>query len=256
MVSAVKKTGAQVCTTTNGMLLDDQNITRLTASGIDMVAFSLAGIEEKNDHVRKGTQTKKVLQAVSELHTRKTALRIDYPRVNIAYLLLRSHLDEIDGIVPMLQGKGLNNVIISTLDFAPARELEDECLIPRTRREYGELKLILDRLVENGKRAGLTIRYLLTSPDSQTRSCPENIERALFVSADGAVSPCAFANIPGSGLYWRDGTGHVYNRMLFGSLRDTSLPVIWMGRRYSEFRNSFADSPVTFCRKCPKYSSL
>lgn len=253
MVSTAKRAGAQVGTTSNGMLLNDQNIDRLIASGIDTVALSLAGTEEKNDRIRSGTQIRKVLQAAAQLHLRKTALRTDSPKVNVAYLLLRSQLADIEGIIPMFQGKGLNNIIISTLDFVPGPELEGESLIPRTESEYNEIKLILDRLVRDGERAGLSIHYQLASPEPQVPGCPENVERALFISADGSVSPCAFTNIPASGLYWREGKGCAYNRMLFGSIKDSSVPVIWLSRRYSEFRNSFTASPEAFCRTCPKY---
>lgn len=253
IVARVKKAGCKVGTTTNGMLLNYQEVRRLVASGIDHVAFSMTGIGENNDAVRKGTDFRKILQAISDLAVEKKALHVETPMVNVAYLLLRSHLSDIDNIVPMLAGLGIQHVIINTLDFVPGTNLQKEQLIPQDEREYRELKTILDRLVTAGKQAGLTISYRLVSPGKRTGNCTENIERSLFVSADGVVSPCVFTNIPAfEALHMIRGYEHEYRPVTFGTVAETSMPAIWLSRRYTAFRDSFDSMLHPFCQECPK----
>ena len=253
IVARVKKAGCKVGTTTNGMLLNRQEINRLVASGIDRVAFSLTGIGEKNDTVRKGTDFRKILQAISDLTAEKKALHVETPMVNVAYLLLRSHLSDIDDIVPILAELGIQHVIISTLDFVPCKDLQKEQLMPRDEREYRELKSFLDRLVMAGKQAGLSISYRLVSPGKRNGNCTENIERSLFVSADGSVSPCVFTNIPAfEALHMIRGCEHEYRQLTFGTVAETSIPAIWLSRRYATFRDSFDSTLHPFCQECPK----
>jgi MoaA/NifB/PqqE/SkfB family radical SAM enzyme len=253
IVARVKKAGCKVGTTTNGMLLNRQEISRLVACGIDHVGFSLTGIGENNNKVRKGTDFGKILQTISDLSIEKKALHVETPVINVAYLLLRSHLSDIDNIVPMLAGQGIQQVIISTLDFVPSKDLQKELLMPQDESEYRELKSLLDRLVTAGKQVGLRISYRLVFPEKRNGICTENVERALFVSADGTVSPCVFTNIPVfEAFHMAGGCEQQYRRLTFGTVTETSVPAIWFSRNYTTFRDSFDSTLLPFCQECPK----
>jgi len=253
MVGRAQKTGCRVSTATNGMLLDRENITRLVAGGMDHLAFSLAGIGARNDEVRRGTKFETILRAIDEVAAVKKELRTDSPAVNVAYLLLRSDLSSLPEIVPALEGRGIENLIVSLLDFVPGRDLESERITPKNETEYRELKLKLDRLVEGGKRAGLSVHYRLADPGKRNRACTENIGRALVVSADGAVSPCVFTNIPASGVsHIVEGCDEIYERLSFGNLSEDRLSSIWRNVRYADFRKSFRRTLSPRCQRCPK----
>jgi radical SAM protein with 4Fe4S-binding SPASM domain len=253
MIALARKAGCVVSTTTNGTLLDRENINRLVASGIDHVAFSLAGIGSENDGIRRGTEYATILRSIADVAAAKEELHSDTPAVNVAYLLMRSGLSSLEEIVPALEGRGIENVIVSTLDFVPARDLEGERITPKNQSEYRELKGKLDGLVEEGKRAGLTVLYRLADPAKKNRTCTENIGRALVVSADGAVSPCVFTNIPASGVsHVVEGCDEIYERLTFGNLSEESLSSIWRGERYAAFRRSFRKTLNPRCRRCPK----
>jgi MoaA/NifB/PqqE/SkfB family radical SAM enzyme len=257
IVARVKKAGCKVGTTTNGMMLDRPAISRFIESGIDHVTFSLTGIGEENNRVRKGTEFSRILQTISDLVAEKKALQIKTPMVNVAYLLFRSHLPDIGKIAPVLAGIGIQQVIISTLDFIPDKGLQKECLVPRDESEYQELKFLLDQLVRDEERAGLSIHCRLVSPAKGNRICMENAERALFVSADGAVSPCVFANIPVSGASCMIGEReHMYRRYTFGNVADESIPAMWWSKPYTAFRDSFDSTPHPLCRECQKLSPI
>jgi MoaA/NifB/PqqE/SkfB family radical SAM enzyme len=253
MIAHVKKTGCKVGTTTNGMLLDRQGIDRLVKSGIDHVAFSMAGIGEKNDLARNGTKFSQILQSISDLAAQKKALRVETPAISIAYLLLRSHLPDIVKIVPALAGLGIQQVVISTLDFVPHKNLWNERLSPSNHGEYQELKSLFDELVGEAEKKGLGLSYHLISPDTKGRVCMENPRRALFVSSDGSVSPCVFTNIPAPGLsHTVEGEEREYQKLTFGCVSEEWLPTIWKSPYYREFRRFFESRPNPLCLRCPK----
>ena len=257
LVARIKKAGCRVGTTTNGMLLDRREIGKLVACGIDYVAFSLTGIGSKNDAVRKGTSFEKVVEAIAGIAAGKKALGVETPAVNVAYLLLRSDLPNICNIVPALAGLGIQQVVVSTLDFVPGGELREEQLIPRDEAENRELKSVLGRLAAAGKRSGLNVSCRLASPDAGGSVCTENPGASLFVSADGNVSPCVFTNIPVSeASHIAGGREQEYLPLTFGTVNEKSVPVIWLGSRYRAFRDSFGSEPRPGCLACPKLREI
>ena len=52
MLQIAKDAGCMVGTTTNGTLLTREIIEKMVSQGIDVVGFSLAGVDEKNDRIR------------------------------------------------------------------------------------------------------------------------------------------------------------------------------------------------------------
>ena len=253
MIVLAKKTGCKVGTTTNGMLLNRRRIDQLVKSGIDHVAFSLTGIGEKNDQVRHGTQFSRILQAVSDLAAQKKALRVETPTISVAYLLLRSHLPDIDKIVPALAETGTQQVVISILDFVTHKNLWNERLTPANQAQYQELKSLFDKLEREAEKKGLGLFCNLVLPSAEGRVCTENSRRALFVSSDGSVSPCVFTNIPATGSFYKVGSEESeYKKLTFGCIADESLPAIWKSPDYREFRKFFASRPHPLCQSCPK----
>lgn len=250
VVGLAKKAGCRVTTATNGTRVDREMAVRLVASGIDDVAFSLAGIHEENDRIRRGTSLAAILQAIEWIAAAKKERRSDTPAVNVAYMLLRSQASSLHEIVPALEGRGIENLVISTLDFVPSRDLAGEQVLPASEGEWLQWKSRLDGLVDKGRRAGLSIHYRLAKPGSVNRTCTENTARALVVSADGEVSPCVFANISASGVSRIvEGREEGCERLSFGNLAHASLSSIWRSDRYAAFRRS---GRFAFCRGCPK----
>lgn len=254
MVSMAKDAGCQVGTTTNGMLLDDGKIRRLVESGLDLVAFSLAGVGEHHEVCRRGTSFTAVVAAIQTLNRAKADLGRAKPAINIAYMLLRSGLPDLEKLPTALQGLGVDQVVISTLDFVASRELAKEALSPGTDQEYTALKSQLAGLVEQGKGCGLDFHFHLNPPGRRRQACTENMQRALVVAADGAVSPCVFTNLPVSGVnYVANGIERPYRRLTFGNIKEMGLPAIWSQKAYAQFRRSFYEGRLAApCQSCPK----
>jgi MoaA/NifB/PqqE/SkfB family radical SAM enzyme len=254
MVAMAKNAGCRVGTTTNGMLLDDGQIRRLVECGLDLVAFSLAGVDGDNDIRRRGTRLDHVLSVIETLNRTKENLGSLKPAIHIAYMLLRSGLQDLERLPATFKGLGVSQVVISTLDFVPHRDLAGETLLPEKTREYEELKAQLGELAEVSKSYQLKIHYQLKEPGARRLICPENVERALFVGAAGAVSPCVYANLPVSGVdFMAKGLEQPYRPLTFGNLNALSLAAIWGDQAYANFRRSFYTGvPRGLCQSCPK----
>lgn len=253
MIALAKTAGCRVGTTTNGMLLDTQGINRLVRSGIDHVAFSLTGIGEKNDLARRGTQFTQIVQAIADLAGQKKALRAATPTISIAYLLLRSHLQDMSKLVPALAGSGAEQVVISTLDFVSHKSLSGERLVPANLTQYRELEFLFDKLEGEAEKKDISLFYNLVLPNTAGSACTENPRRALFISSDGSVSPCVFSNIPAKDtMHIGIGEEDEYQALTFGCVADESLPVIWKRPSYRAFRKHFGVQPYALCDNCPK----
>jgi MoaA/NifB/PqqE/SkfB family radical SAM enzyme len=252
MVALAKEAGCRVGTTTNGMLLDTRKTYALVKSGLDVIAFSLAGIKERNDAVRQGTSFAQVLSAIEALNRVKEAFGSATPAIHIAYMLLRSGLKDLEHLPRELKGLGLSQVVLSTLDFVPALDLEDEAL-PADAGEAAELRARLAELADLGRHYGLEISYRLPA-GGRTPMCPEQVQTSLVVGVDGAVSPCVYTNLPVSrATYAAHGTHQVYLPLTFGNVREEGLDAIWRKPEYAGFRRSFYTGRlITPCQHCRK----
>jgi MoaA/NifB/PqqE/SkfB family radical SAM enzyme len=241
--AVARSAGCRVSTSTNGMLLDEAKLWQLIASGIDTVAFSLAGVETTHDRCRPGTRFDKVLEAVRNLNRLKAEAKAATPKIHLAYMLLRSGLPDLERLPQVLEGLGVNQVVISTLDFVPTRDLAGESFLDADQATYEDLDARLQEL---------TVHYHLTAPGPRKLLCPENPQAALVVAADGSVSPCVFTNLPVSRVTYRGRSGELpYLPLTFGNLLEDGLEVIWRRRAYANFRRTFFTGRLaTSCRQC------
>ncbi|MGO0121689.1 radical SAM protein [Desulfothermobacter acidiphilus] len=250
----IRATGSQVGFTTNGMLLNREKMESILDLGIYVVAFSLAGLEH-NDQIRQGTRLEEVLRHLHALATLREQRGSKLPRLHIAYMLLRSGLEELPQVPPLLSRHGADEMVISTLDFVPTPELSGEALIPRDKKELGRIKKILQQTIKAGRRSGLAVHYHLPYPWKHNLYCTENVLRAAFIGVKGTVSPCTFTNLPvtTNPTFARQGEKVTYEPLILGDLRQSSWEEIWSSPLYQSFRASFRQKELfPPCRECPK----
>ena len=196
LTALAKTAGCRVSTTTNGTLLDNEKLRQVVASGLDLIAFSLTGLEEGHDRARPGTSFRQVLGAIQTLNRLKAAAGSATPQIHIAYLLLKSGLPDLEKLPQFLQGLGIQQAVISTLDFVPTRELAAETFPAGDPAAHAELQARLAAMAAMAGGGGVPVQYPLKPPGVRGLLCPENPLGALCVAADGAVSPCVFTNLP------------------------------------------------------------
>jgi MoaA/NifB/PqqE/SkfB family radical SAM enzyme len=253
-VSLAKQAGCRVGATTNATLLNESLITRIVESDMDVLAFSLAGIGALHDAWRQGTNFQQVLEAIRSLQACKRRLGKLTPHVHIAYMLLRSGLPDLERLPMALQGLGIGQVVISTLDLVAAPELAKESLAAISEPEGAEITRRLEELAAAGARSDLPIYYPHRSSPGRRPECPENVLRVAVVSTEGDVSPCVYTNLPASASdYYVKGKPHQIQSLFFGNLHDLSFQEIWRLPDYVKFRRSWQRGDLAdACRGCLK----
>lgn len=256
MVRLAKHAGCTVGATSNGMLLTPERIRRVMDAGLDILALSLAGTTSAvNDAARAGTSLAKVLENAALVQKIKAKQRSSTPVLHFAYMLLRSGLQDLRGLPQLMADHGVHEAVVSVLDFEPGEELSSEVVAPRNKDEQRELDALFTEVRDLAKDLGLTIHLPgFGAKDEEALVCSENIERALFVSADGEVSPCVYANVPVDRVeYARQGRAAFYHRVTFGNVATEILPKIWRKADYVRFREQLVQgNPAEICRNCPK----
>lgn len=255
MIRLAKSQGCCVTSTTNGNLIGDAEIEEIFSSGLDMLSFSLAGFGAVNDSVRNGTDSSHITATIRKIYLKKLALKRTTPRLHVSFLLLSSALSEIEKIPTQLAGIGVDQVVISTLDFLANTDLQAEAIRPVSRADYAWLCDELSRIAEKSRRAGLDVYYRIASPDDAGSVCSENVLKSIFLCSDGSIAPCAFSAIPVSRVSFCD--GHCkrkdYAPILFGSLKNKPFPFIWKSPGLRQFHSSFSDNKLMpLCSACPK----
>lgn len=254
MLKMAKDRGCRVGTTTGGMLFDDAKIEKLIKYGIDLLAFSLAGTGKVNDRIRCGTDLHFVLKVIADINLKKKKLKSSFPKIHIAYMLLRSGLVDLAKLPELLKDLGIEQVVITTLDFVADDSMQDEAVIPKDTAEFEEINSLLKSTKAKASEYGIELFYYITHPHIRNTFCTENIRRALFVSVDGEVSPCVFLNIPATHAYYRiNDQNHAYQAMTFGNINRQNLATIWRRNEYVDFRGSFElGRHPDFCKNCRK----
>jgi MoaA/NifB/PqqE/SkfB family radical SAM enzyme len=256
MAALAKDAGCRVGTTSNGMLLDPVKIRQTVALGLDFIALSLAGGSAPvHDHFRRGTSFHQILEVLDYFRRIKADLGSLTPEIHIAYLLLRSGWPDLERLPLVLEGFGVREVVISTLDFVPAGALSGEEVTAEGWGDYEEMRVRLQMVAAAGAARGLQIRHNLRPPGAGGPACTENPGRGLVVAADGGVSPCVFANLPPGISRFAGGRELSYQPLIFGNINRDSLEDIWHTKNYAAFREGFRAGKVpAHCRACAKIS--
>ncbi|MGD8881315.1 MAG: radical SAM protein [Desulfobacterales bacterium] len=255
MLKIAKAAGCMVGTTTNGTLLGRETIEKMVSEGLDVIGFSLAGVDEKNDRIRKGTRIKKVLECIEEIHRAKDKFGTDNPQIHIAYMLLRSGLDDLEKLPIFLGNTGAAQIVVSSLSYIVSPEMETESVLVCGKEEYLELK---DRLLEVKREAdnqGIDVHFHIVPPVQKKFCCSENIPRAVVVGSDGSLSPCVMKQIPvrGDNFYYANGKKNFQQNLSFGNVQTESLKTIWHRKEYRKVINKFRKREApSFCQSCLK----
>ena len=245
MAAQAKKAGCAVSTTTCGLGMDSQRAQEIVASGLDIVAFSLVGSDAASNAQRHGVDFDQVCRGIALLRAARDRGTGMYPAIHFAYLLLASNIEAVAGLPALMQRLGVDSAVISTLDYLAASSLIGEMFSPGDEEKIEQAAATLREAAVAADCLGLGFHYEHPRPATLGNSCRENIGRSLFVSADGSISPCVFANIPAVLAN--------PHRRIFGNIREKSPMAIWQSAEYRLFRQRLADGdpeqPCSTCRK-------
>jgi MoaA/NifB/PqqE/SkfB family radical SAM enzyme len=245
MAELARKAGCAVSTTTCGLCMNKEIARKLLASGIDIVAFSLAGTDAVSNAGRHGVDFDRVCAAIGLLQGMRRAAMAVHLEIHFAYLMLASDIEAVRGLPGLAHRLGVHAAVVSTLDFIAAPGFEVEAFRPHEAEKLAQAAAVLAEAGAEAKRLGVDFHWSLPRPDASGTGCRENIARSLYVAADGAVSPCVYVNVPVD----RDDP----DRRVFGNVNETDPLAIWESQAFRRFREGLADgAPDLPCRTCPK----
>ncbi|NPA40428.1 MAG: radical SAM protein [Thermodesulfobacteria bacterium] len=247
MISIAKKCGFVVGTTTSGISLKTEFLEKLIDSKIDILAFSLAGFQKRNDSIRVGTEYKKVLKIIETLIKIKEKVGSPTPKIHIAYMWLKSNYKDLKQVLSDLKLLDISQVVIHTLSFVTKKELEKEVIYPEP-----EILDFVKELSFTYSSEEPWIYIYLPKVGVPLSKCPENIEHACFISADGKVAPCVFHQIPVTEpvTYYFTGKELTYFPFDFGNIIKEDIYTLWSKKHYKNFRKSFLSHYL--CSNCYK----
>lgn len=212
---------------------------------MDTVAFSLVGSDAASNAQRSGIDFERVCQGIASLRAARDKGSGMYPEIHLAYLLLPSNIEALAGLPALMQRLGIDSTVISTLDYLAAPSLIGETFSPGDREMMARAAAALRQAAAEADRLGLGFHYEFPRPIALDNGCRENINRSLFVSANGSVSPCVFVNIPADIAD--------PNRKIFGNVHEKSPVEIWESAEYRLFRDRLnKGNPDLPCQTCSK----
>ncbi len=276
MVERAKAAGCRVGFTTNGTRLTRKAGARLLDLELDLLAVSIAGASAAtHEAIRVGSDFEKLLRNLREFLRLRREKGSTRPKVEVFFLMTTTNLAELPGAVELAAGLGADELVATNLDYVMTPALDAV-------RAYGDgrparqLGAALDEAGAAARRAGIAFRpYPLQFREMAV--CDLNPLKILFVSADGAVSPCVYTSLTGQHDIPRvfDGRALEVPVVQFGNVNERPLAEIWESAPYREFRAQFArrvvrassfalgaldagsaqqaDAPApSACRTCPK----
>jgi len=254
MLAVAKKTGARVELVTDAGCFTDDHANALVRDGVDQVVFTIAGLSEEANFRRRGTSLFSVLEAVNRLRTVRAVHQSRLPAIGVRYTLTRSGFAaECDQLPEFLARVGFEAASVRLLSYATSPQTEDDTLVPVTVAAYERVSVRLHRLAAEAAARGVRLDSRLVNGGQTRFHCPDTPGSALFVAADGAVSPCPFRNVPviPPASYRFHGQDIPFPHDVRGSLRTTPLAAIWNEPAYQEFRFQHdTDTPPEGCAGC------
>ena len=241
MIARAKGAGCRVGFTTNGTRLTRESGERLLDLGLDLMAVSIAGVRAAtHEAVRVGSDLGKLIENLRGFVSLRGERGAAAPKIEIFYLMTPANIAELPQAVQLVADLGADELVATNLDYVITPGLD-------ALRTYGEgpparaLGAALDEAREAARRAGVRFRsYPLAFREMAV--CDLNPLRILFISADGAVSPCVYTSLIGQTAIPRVFNGRTVEVPVvkFGNLNEQPLAEIWESAAYRGFRALFA----------------
>jgi MoaA/NifB/PqqE/SkfB family radical SAM enzyme len=249
MVRLCKNREKTVGFTTNGMLLNKENIHTIIDLQVDILGVSFAGTTPStHNRIRKGTDFDTVVAALEYLRRTKAEKKSTKPAVHLAYIMLTSNFDELITITSLAKKVGAEQVVASNLTLIQEPALFQEALFNDPQHLY-EYSRTLAGIKKEAASCNIRFAYRGIALDETSCVCPENVCRACVINVTGEAGPCVFTNPILSGSPGKEADKRTMaifktqsiplETFSFGNIDNTGLSRIWQSKKYWKFRNLF-----------------
>ncbi|MES9956782.1 MAG: heme d1 biosynthesis radical SAM protein NirJ [Sedimenticola sp.] len=229
-----KAMGFYVGLSTNGTLIDEQNIKTIAETGYDYVGISIDGIAETHDRFRR-------MEGSFEQSMRGIRLCHDAGiKVGLRFTLTQDNASDLPGLLKLMDEEGIDKFYLSHLNYAGRgnKNRKDDAHHKMTRAA-------MDLLIEtcwNGIKSGLPKEFVTGNNDADgvyllqwvREHMPEQEERLqnMLTRWGGNSSGVNIANIDNLGrvhpdtMWWDYTIGNVRERPFSEIWQDTSDPLM------------------------------
>lgn len=241
------RAGCQVSTTTCGLYMNEAVALQIVDSGIDVIAFSLAGTSTLSNKARDGIPFDQVANAVQLLQSVRKSRQAVHLEIHLAYLLLASNLTALWDLPELMNDWGVHATIISTLEYnISSPQFASEAFLPHELDKIQAARAVINDITVKARATGKEIYASLPDP-APSLQCREQAQNSLYVDAEGVISPCVFLNIPTK----EQSPGQ--KTKTFGSVNVEKPLTIWAKSEYRAFREALGTpNPDRVCENCSK----
>ena len=271
MVTRVREIGAEVELITNGTLLSNDVAQWMVELQLKRLWVSIDGATpESYADVRLGDKLPEVLANLKGLYKLRKRTGSTLPKLGIAFVAMKSNLEELPEVVRLGKRLGADQYSISNV-LPHTAALCDEILysasmydtnqqilqhsaeisLPRMDLNETTIKSLSETM--NGRNA---IQFGRKELGLGINSCPFMENNSISIRWDGGISPCLpLLHTHTSYLAENQRTSYAH---IIGNIQENPLLEIWHGSDYVQLRKrlqEFDFAPCTFCNSCPMAES-
>lgn len=240
MVARAKEAGCpSVTLTTNGTLLNAENIKQIIEFEIDVISISIdSATKETHEKLKTGSDFSQVTSAIQELVAKRNHSGSKRPYVSASFLLMKDNMEEIPGFVELMAEQKVDEVAFKNLSGVFSQEDLNQVIyegyyqvrVDQERRDkyIAEAKKMAEK---NGIRLIFHGNFIAERVND-CRAMPLNYP---FIAWNGDVSPCCTLKYPAIRL-GKDGEGIDCEVLTFGNVNEEPLEKIWRNQRYVRLR--------------------
>ncbi len=244
MLAFARKAGCLTSSTSCGLHLTEKIALQIINSGMDILAFSLAGTDAESNSSRHGVPFEKVCEKIHFLQKIRKKHYAVHLELHLAYIMLADRMPSVLKLPELMHKLGVSTAIISTMDYIPSPKLAHLGLTPADTEKLAIAKELLEEASHKAEDYGVQLHYTLPTAISGG-VCRENIQKCLYVDTQGTISPCVYLNVPSLQAQCRE---------VFGNVNEENSADIWCKDDFVLFRQNHADGHPTspLCISCVK----
>ncbi|MEM3545175.1 MAG: radical SAM/SPASM domain-containing protein [Nitrososphaerota archaeon] len=243
MVKIASKNDGLIGLTTNATLLTESVSEKLIENGVKTIAVSIAGSrKETHESIRVGTNFNKIIENVQCLERLRRSRNARDLRIIFTFLRIKQNIRELPEVVELASRLNVDEIVGTNIDYIPSKKHYEmkvfSYLGEDPPKEYVE---IIKESEERARENGISI-YNYPLMMGEVAVCSENPVENIYISHDGAVSPCVYLNVPTKNnlipRYIRN-KQYFVPRLVFGSIKKERLIDIYNKSDLSDFRKVY-----------------
>jgi len=252
-VKIVKEKKCIVKFTTNGVLLDKEKAQDIIELKIEWVVFSIDSPSENTYREIRGTDLNRVLENVKNLSELKKKYKTRYPLIDIAVVISKKNIEELPEMVRVAKTLNANRLLVNNVHVVSKKE-DIDILLYKIDPDQNIDVIKRDNSIKEAKKIaselGVNLNFCFTSFEPLLlKRCPLNIDKTMFVSWNGNVSPCCDLGHPVPGVISKDEI--IKNtELVFGNVKENTIVEIYNSEKYREFRKKIKKCIPDECRHC------